>query len=103
MERARLPLLNPRFEQGPRTVEQVLLVAPALEHRLAEHELARQPWRCLPCRLHLDYCREQCCWMMKMTMTWGLERTGLNCLRVRAGIRVTKVIVNLQGSPRPLA
>ena len=72
MERARLPLLNPRFEQGPRTVEQVLLVAPALEHRLAEHELARQPWRCLPCRLHLDYCREQCCWMMKMTMTWGL-------------------------------
>jgi hypothetical protein len=101
MERELAPLLRPHFEQGPRALEQVLLVAPALEHWLAEHELARQPRHCLPCRLHLDYCREQCCWMMKMTMTWGLGRTDLNSLRVWAGIRVTKVMLELRGFFRP--
>jgi hypothetical protein len=101
MEPVRLPLLNPRFEQKPQTAEQALLVVPALEHWLAERELERPRWRCLPCRLGLDYCREQCCWMTKMTMTWGLRRTGLNCLKVWAGTRVTKVMGELQGSPRP--
>jgi hypothetical protein len=54
MERARLPLLNPRFEQGPRTAEQISVPVPALEHLLAEREPERQRWRCLPWATDLE-------------------------------------------------
>ena len=70
MEPGLARLRNPRFEQGPRAADQALLAGRALEHWLAERELAQQRWRC-PRRLRLDYCWEQCCWKMMTTMTWG--------------------------------
>jgi hypothetical protein len=66
-------LLNPRFEPGPQTAERIPVAAQALEHWLAEPEPERQRWRCLPRLLGLDYCREQCCRKMTLTMTWALE------------------------------
>ena len=91
--------LNPCFEQEPQTAEQTLMAARALEHWLAERAPERQRWRC-PCRLHLDYCREQCCLKMMMTCP-PRTRVQLNSLRVWAGIRVTKVMLELQGFFRP--
>jgi hypothetical protein len=62
MERELAQLLHPHFEQGPRALEQVLQVAPALEHWFVEREPVRQRWRCPQYSLDLDYCPEQCCW-----------------------------------------
>jgi hypothetical protein len=92
MELVLARLLDPRLEQRARTAEPMQTAARALEHWLAERALVRPRWHSLPWSMNLDYCRNQCCWMMKMMMTWGLKRTGLNCLRVWGETRVTKVM-----------
>ena len=95
MEQKLWRLPDPRLEECPWPADQALMAAQAGEHWLAKRELERPRWRCPLCRLRLDYCPKQCCWSMKMMMTWGLKRTGLNCLRVWGEIRVTKVMMQI--------
>lgn len=95
MPELRRALKPERAQRQPEpATAQTLVWAQVLCHSLAEHGLARLRYPSFP--LDSDYCQEHYCWMM----TWASNRTGLNCLRLRAGSRITKVMPELLNSLR---